>query len=561
MQKLMSDDVIQQLKEQLVKLDKPVQLLMFTEPDACGNCTAQRSLLEELSGLSDKLSLQVHRLDSSEALLYAVDKAPATVVRGEKDYGIRFYGLTGGYEFASLIEAIMLVSLGMPVVEPAIAGFAGMIKAPTHIETVVTLSCPYCPVMVRLIHQMAFVNENIRADMIDGAEFPHLVNRYDVHGVPVTVVNGRRAFEGALEPGPAVLGILKVVDPDAYAVIETKLREAQGLRHARKASSEELYDVIVVGAGPAGLAAALYAQRKGLKTALFGKQAGGQVNDTASVENYPGFTQIGGAELARAMREHVEAYPVSERSNTQVARILRDGALFQLVTEDEEVFRGRSLIFCTGKRYRRLNVPGEERFLGMGIAWCATCDAPLYQDKRVAVVGGGNSALTAVRDLLRYASEIHLVHHKEKLNAEAVLLEEIRQAEADGRVTIHPNSQVREYIGGEHLEGVRLSGTKGEVKHDIAVEGVFLEIGLEPNSALLEGFLSLNEHGEVPVDRDQSTEVPGLFAAGDVTDEREKQIVVAAGAGAKAALSADRYLRDAGAPADLPKTTSPASEA
>ena len=348
----------------------------------------------------------------------------------------RFYGLTGGYEFASLIEAIMLVSLGMPVVEPAIAGFAGMIKAPTHIETVVTLSCPYCPVMVRLIHQMAFVNENIRADMIDGAEFPHLVNRYDVHGVPVTVVNGRRAFEGALEPGPAVLGILKVVDPDAYAVIETKLREAQGLRHAREVSSGELYDVIVVGAGPAGLTAALYAQRKGLKTALFGKQAGGQVNDTASVENYPGFTQIGGAELARAMREHVEAYPVSERSNTQVARILRDGALFQLVTEDEEVFRGRSLIFCTGKRYRRLNVPGEERFLGRGIAWCATCDAPLYQDKRVAVVGGGNSALTAVRDLLRYASEIHLVHHKEKLNAEAVLLEEIRQAEADGRVTI-----------------------------------------------------------------------------------------------------------------------------
>ena len=560
MEKLMSDEVIQQLKEKLEKLDKPVQLLMFTEPDACGSCAAQRSLLEVLAGLSDRLSLQVYRLDSGEALNYAVDKAPATVVRGEKDYGIRFYGLTGGYEFASLVEAVMLVSIGMPVVEPLIAGFAGMIKAETHIETVVTLSCPYCPIMVRLIHQMAYVNENIRADMIDGAEFPQLVNRYDVQGVPVTVVNGRRAFEGALEPDQAVLGILKVVDPDAYDVIETKLREAQGLRHAREVSSEELYDVIVVGAGPAGLTAALYAQRKGLKTALFGKQAGGQINDTATIENYPGFTQIGGSELARVMREHVEAYPVSERKNTQVDRILRDGTLFKLVTGDKEEFQGRSLIFCTGKRYRRLNVPGEERFLGRGIAWCATCDAPLYQGKRVAVVGGGNSALTAVRDLLRYASEIHLVHHKEGFDAEAVLLEEIRQAEADGLVTIHPNSQVREYIGGERLEGIRLSGTKGEVQHDIAVEGVFLEIGLEPNSALLEGVLSLNERSEVPVDRNQATEVPGLFAAGDVTDEREKQIVVAAGAGAKAALSADRYLRDTATPANLPKTASPASE-
>lgn len=560
MEKLMSDEVIQQLKEKLEKLEMPVQLLMFTEPDACGSCAGQRSLLEELAGLSGKLSLQVHRLDSGEALLYAVDKAPATVVRGEKDYGIRFYGLTGGYEFASLIEAVMMVSLGMPVVEPVIAGIAGMIKAPAHIETVVTLSCPYCPAMVRLIHQMAYVNDNIRADMIDGAEFPQLVNRYDVHGVPVTAVNGRRAFEGALEPGQAVLGILKAVDSDAYAEIETKLREAQGLRHAREASSEELYDVIVVGAGPAGLTAALYTQRKGLRTALFGKQAGGQINDTASVENYPGFTQIGGSELARAMREHVEAYPVSERNNTQVARILRDGALFKLVTGDEEEFRGRSLIFCTGKRYRRLDVPGEERFLGRGIAWCATCDAPLYQGKRVAVVGGGNSALTAVRDLLRYASEIHLVHHKEEFDAEAVLLEEIRQAEADGLVTLHRNSRVREYLGGERLEGIRLSGTKGEVQHDIAVEGVFLEIGLEPNSALLEELLSLNERGEVPVGRDQSTEVPGLFAAGDVTDEREKQIVVAAGAGAKAALSADRYLRDTAAPADPSKAASPASE-
>jgi alkyl hydroperoxide reductase subunit F len=546
MEQLMSDGAVEQLNELFKKLDKPVQLLLFTEPSACGACADQRRLLEELTGLSDKLSLQVHPLDSGEALTYAIEKAPATVVRGEKDYGIRFFGLTGGYEFSSLIEAVELVSRGTPFVEPAISALGKTINRPTHIETMVTLSCPYCPNMVRLIHQLAFVNENIRADMVDAAEFPQLVSRYDVHGVPLTAVNGKRAFEGALEPDQAVLEILKIVDPDAFETINAKLREAQGLRHAREIKSEELYDVIVVGAGPAGLTAALYAQRKGRKTALIGKQAGGQINDTATVENYPGIVQIGGSELARAMREHVETYPVAERCHTQVESIVREGDLFKVITEEGQAYRGRSLIYCAGKRYRRLNVPGEERFIGRGVAWCATCDAPLYRDKRVVVVGGGNSALTAVRDLLRYASAVHVVHHKEEFDADPVLIEEIGKAEADGRVILHLNSRVREYLGGDRLEGVRLSGTQGEVQHDLAAEGVFLEIGLEPNSGLLEGLLEFNEHGEVPVERDQSTDVAGLFAAGDVTDEREKQIVVAAGAGAKAALSADRYLSTVG---------------
>lgn len=546
MEKLMSDGAVAQVKERFATLDKAVQLLLFTEPNACGACSDQRALLEELVELSDNITLQVHPLDSEDAVEHGIDKAPSTVVRSEQDYGIRFYGLTGGYEFASLIEAVELVSRGISVVEPAIAALGSAIKRPTHIETMVTLSCPYCPNMVRLIHQLAYVNENIRADMVDGAEFPQLVNRYGVHGVPLTVINGQRAFEGALPPDQAVLQILKSVDPDAYEAIEAKLREAQGLRHAHEAKSEEVYDVIVVGAGPAGLTAALYAQRKGRKTALIGKQAGGQINDTATIENYPGLVQVGGAELARVMREHVEAYPVAERCHTEVGQIVRKGELFKVVTEDEQAYKGRSLIYCTGKRYRRLNVPGEERFIGRGVAWCATCDAPLYRDKRVAVVGGGNSALTAVRDLLSYAAKIHLVHHKEDFDADPVLVDAVKQAEADGKVEFHPGSRVREYLGGERLEGIRLSGTQGEVRYDLAVDGVFLEIGLEPNSKLIEGLVTLNERGEVPVTRDQSTKVPGLFAAGDVTDEREKQIVVAAGAGAKAALSADRYLGSVG---------------
>ncbi|MCD6526137.1 MAG: FAD-dependent oxidoreductase [Desulfuromonas sp.] len=549
MDKLLSAEVLQQVKQLFEQLDEAVQLLLFVQSNVCTTCADQQALLSELAALSDKLSLDVHPLESRQAIEYNIDKVPATVVRGVEDHGIRFYGLTSGYEFTSLLEAIELVSHGLSVLDPSIAQLAALIRQPTHLQTLVTLSCPYCPKMIQLIHQLAYANELIRADMIDAGEYPQLVNRYEMHGVPLTVVNGQRGFEGALPPDQAVLQILKIVDPDLYEQIDAQLRQVQGLRHSLEAVSEEIYDVIVVGAGPAGLTAALYSQRKGRKTALIGKKVGGQLNDTSMIENYPGLVQVGGADLAQAMRRHVETYPVAERCHTQVESISRDARddnLLKVVIETDEEYRGRSLIYCAGKSYRRLNVPGEDHFIGRGVAWCATCDAPLFKDKQVAVVGGGNSAFTAVRDLLRYTSQIHLIHSLAEFQADPVLVEEIKQAEVDGKVHFHMQSQVREYLGGEHLEGVRLSGTEGEEQYDLAVAGVFLEIGLEANSNVLAPLVALNEWGEVPVNRHQATELPGLFAAGDVTDEMDKQIVIAAGAGAKAALAADRYLTSMG---------------
>jgi len=542
MSKFITDEIAEQITQEFTQLVDPVRLLLFTQPHACGACADQRELLEDLAALSDKLSLEIYSLDSAEAAEYQIDKVPATIVRAEVDHGIRFFGLTGGYEFSSLLESIEQVSKGQSSLDSTVVELGSIIDVPTHIEVMVTLACPYCQKMVGLVHQLAMANQHVRADMIDSAEFPQLVNRYQVSGVPLTVVNGQRAFEGALPVDQAILSILKTVDPDTYESIEAKMRDEQGLRHAREAVTDEIYDVIVVGAGPAGLSAALYAQRKGRKTALIGKQAGGQINDTEIVENYPGLVQVGGAELAQAMRRHVEAYPVAERCHTQVMSIERNDGLFNVKTEDEKVYQGRSVIFCTGKRNRLLNVPGEERFIGKGIAWCATCDAPLYKDKKVAVIGGGNSAFTAIRDLIRYAAEIHLVHISDEFQTDAVLVEDIRKAEAKGVVHFHLNRQVREYLGRDLLEGLRLAGPDGEVGEDIAVHGVFLEIGLEPNSAQLSKLLTLNKHNEVPVECDQSTAVAGLFAAGDVTDELDKQIVISAGAGAKAALAADRYL-------------------
>lgn len=544
MAELMSQEVRAQVRERLSALQQPVRLVYFTQAHACGACAEQARLLEELAALSPKLSVEVHELvkDSDLAQRLRIDKVPATaVLAGEKDFGIRFYGLTGGYEFGSLLEALQMLASGESGLDPEVQRLAQRISTPTHLEILVTLSCPYCPRMVRLAHQLAFVNEQVRADMIDAAEFPTLVERYQVQGVPRTVVNERPAFEGALPPVAALMAIVKEVEPEAYEALDASLREARGERVVREARVGEWYDIVIVGAGPAGLSAALYAVRKNRSVALIGRRAGGQINDTALVENYLGLQRIGGAELAEDFRNHVETYPVAEHCHAEVKRITRRNDGFEVATADGRTFRGHTVIYAAGKQYRRLGVPGEERFIGKGIAFCATCDAPLYRGKRVAVVGGGNSALTAVRDLVSFARTIDLVHMLDTFQADPVLVSEVRRA---NNVTIHMNTGVQEFLGGDRLEGLRVSSKERPPGYDLPVDGVFLEIGLTPNSAPVRELLVLNESGEIPVTQRQDTTVAGLFAAGDVTDEREKQIIVAAGAGARAALSADRYLSE-----------------
>ncbi len=537
----LSDAVKKEVRTHLARLDRPVRLAYFTQKNACGACREQQLLLEELTALSPKLTLEVRELvaDAPEAKRYGVDKVPATLVLGDKDYGIRFYGLTGGYEFGSLLEAIVMVSTGKSGLDPQVEALARRIAVSVHLEVMVTLTCPYCPNMVRLAHQLAFVNDRIRADMVDAAEFPALTQRYGVQGVPRTVVNERPAFEGALPAPEAVMEILKLADPPVYEVLDTAMRTAQGQRKATEARPEGEYDLVVVGAGPAAMAAALYAVRKGRRVAVLGAHPGGQITDTAIVENYLGMMEIGGSELAETFRHHLERYPVAERMHARVTEVRRSAAAFEVQAEDGVVYRGRSVVYAAGKQYRRLNIPGESRFIGHGIAFCATCDAPLFQDKPVAVVGGGNSALTAVRDLRGYAREIHLIHVLDKFQADKVLIDEVHAAP---NVTVHMQMEVREFLGNDVLSGVRLTSVDGKTRYDLRVDGVFLEVGLVPNTEPVSRLLALNAAGEIPVGRDQSTVVPGLFAAGDATDQRDKQIIIAAGDGAQAALSADRFL-------------------
>lgn len=542
---IMDAETRRELKLVLDNLQAPVRLVFFKEKSACPTCGRQEELLRELCAVSGRLKLEVHDLvlDGDTALNYRIDKAPATAVLGDRDYGIRFYGLTAGHEFTSLLEAILLVSGGRTGLPPELAELVKKIDKPVHLEVMVTLDCPYCPEMVRVAHEFAFVNEHIRADMVEAAEFPEIVKKYQVTGVPRTIINGSHSFVGAMPAAAAYLEIVKAVAPEQYAALTEQLKAARGTDKTKKAEPGHLYEMVIVGGGPAAMSAAVYAARKQLDLALIAPKLGGQINYTSGIENYLGLAEATGTEMGGTFHEHMARYPVAEALGEAVTKIEKAGAEFLLTTDAGRTYNALSVVYCAGKEYKRLGAKGEDRFMGKGIAFCATCDAPLYKGKKVAVVGGGNSAFTAVRDLRGLAAEVHLIHRSTGFRADEVLVEEAKKAP---NVVFHLSRELREYLGKGSLTGLVLASPDGKETEELAVDGVFLEIGLNPNSGPLKDLLPLTAFGEVAVDKSQATAARGLFAAGDVTDTEEKQISIAVGQGALAALSAYKYLADNG---------------
>lgn len=535
------EETKQQLRISFAKLVTPVKLVFFTQRNSCPACEQQGKLLEEVASLSDNITLQVFDfvLHGDQIRNYRITKIPATAVVGEKDYGIRFYGVTAGYEFTSLLETIVMVSAGTSGLDPQLEAVVRSIKEPVHLQVMVTLTCPFCPRMVHVANQLALVNENIRSDMVESSEYPHLVQRYNVTGVPKTIINETHSFEGAISADAAYVEILKAVNPEEYRRLEETIREARGVRNVSNVEESHEYDILIVGGGPAAMSAVIYAARKGLDVALIAKKLGGQMEYTATIDNYLGLPDVPGAEMTELFRLHVEKYPISEALGETVAKVEKGNGGFLVFTDDAKRYVARSVIYCAGMEYRRLGVPGEDRFIGRGIGFCATCDAPLYRDKRVAVVGGGNSAFTSARDLMNFASEIHIIHRGGEFSADETLVQEVKSSE---KVVFHTSMIVKSFLGWEKLSGVRLESADGADRYDVPVDGVFLEIGLIPNSGPVLDLVDLNEAGEIPVDRDQATSVEGLYAAGDVTEVEEKQISIAVGQGATAALAAYKYL-------------------
>jgi len=541
MASLIGDDVKKEMQKILESLPSPVTLVYFTQVMACPLCREQRQLLEEVASLSENIKLKVYDFvkDGDQSIKYNIERIPATAVIGKKDYGIRFYGLTAGYEFSSLIQAILMVSTGKSGLDPAIEKLLTLIDVPIHLKVMVTLTCPYCPASVHAAHQLAVASDKIRADMIDAGEFPAESTRYNVSGVPKTIINEVHSFGGALPPEAVILEILKAEKPEEYEKIQEALSAASGRRRAKRAEAGRTYEVVIVGGGPAAMSAAIYAARKGLDTVLIADKISGQITFTAQIDNFLGLPGVSGNELLQLFKAHMEMYPISESVGKKVTFVKKEDNKFIAVTEDGKEYSGFSMIYCAGKEYNRLGVPGEEKFIGKSIAFCATCDAPLYKGRKVAVVGGGNSAFTSARDLIDFASEVHLIHRRDEFTADSALVEEVKSAP---NVKFHTNMIVLEVLGDEHMTGIRLVSADGRERIDLAVDGMFLEIGLKPNSAPVKNLVRLNEKGEIPVACDASTTVKGFFAAGDVTAIPEKQICIAVGDGAKAALSAHKYL-------------------
>lgn len=545
MASILDKETKKELEKILVNLKNPVKMVFFTQKNECHLCHHQHELVEELAGMSDKLSLEVYDFvkDRNKVTQYGIDKIPALAIVGEKDYGIRFFGVTAGYEFSSLLDALLMVSSGNSGLDPSMKQSLKLIQKPVHLQVMVTVTCPYCPKSVHIAQQFAMESEFIRGDMVEVSGFPHIAQKYQVQGVPRTVINEVGFYEGALPEEMAFLEILKTVEPETMERIEEEFAKTQPQKAVKKADPDHTYETIIIGAGPAGLSAAIYAARKALDVLIISKTLGGQIYYTASVENYLGFPGIDGREMIDRFVKHARSYPVAEYLGDIVTGITKEGGDYIIHMEKGKAFRSKSVIYTAGKEYRRLGVPGEDRFIGNGIAFCATCDAPLYKDKIVAVVGGGNSALTAVRDLIPYARLIYLIHRREDFRGDEVLLEELKKVD---KVKIFTPWVAVEFTGTKKLSSMRIVKTDASDMQDIMVDGVFLEIGLTPNSDSVKGLLELNKYAEVPVTCENKTSMEGFFAAGDVTDVSEKQISVAVGEGAKAAITANRWLQEKG---------------
>jgi alkyl hydroperoxide reductase subunit F len=300
-----------------------------------------------------------------------------------------------------------------------------------------------------------------------------------------------------------------------------------------------MYDLMIIGGGPAGMTAAVYTARKKLNALLLSKDVGGQVNWTLGIENYMGYQIIEGPQLIKKFEEQVRQFPIDMKVGENVSSLSRIGGGFEAKTESGGAYQARAAIIVTGKRSRPLNVPGEEKLRGGGVTYCATCDGPLFADMEVAVIGGGNSALEAVDDMVKIASHVYLVSLT-PLTGDQVLIDRVKSA---GNLSMFLEHEVTEITGEKLVDGIKIRDLRTKQERELKVGGVFIEIGLMPSSDLVKNLAALNSIGEIEVNCNNETNVPGLFAAGDVTSVPEKQIVVAAGEGAKAALQAHRYLQ------------------
>ncbi len=517
-----------QLAAYLEKLQQPIELV--ASPDASDASRQMSELLADIAALSPKVTV---REDGSD------DRRPSfSVGRPNEPHRIRFAGLPMGHEFTSLILALLQTGGHPPKVDAAlieqIKSIGGNSAGTFKFETFISLSCHNCPDVVQALNLMAVLNPGVESTMIDGALFQKEVEARQIMAVPVVYLNGEVFGHGRMTIEEIVASVASMVDTGAAA------------REAEKLSARDPFDVLVVGGGPAGAAAAIYAARKGIRTGVVAERFGGQVLDTLAIENFISVQHTEGPKLAAALEQHVKEYEVDIMNLQRAAALVPGEQMHELRLASGATLKAKTVILATGARWREMNVPGEAEYKAKGVCFCPHCDGPLFKGKRVAVIGGGNSGVEAAIDLAGIVGHVTLLEFDGKLRADAVLQAKLTSLP---NVTVIVSAQTTEVSGdGQKVTGLvykdRVSGESRRVE----LEGIFVQIGLLPNTDWLKGTLGLSKHGEIEVDARGQTSVPGIYAAGDCTTVPYKQIIIAMGEGAKASLSAFDHLIRSPAP-------------
>lgn len=507
---MLDADIKQQLEQYMQLMENDIVIKLSAGSDDVSKQMTE--LVEEIQSMSSKITVEHTKLERTPSF---------SVNRPGEDTGIVFAGLPLGHEFTSLVLALLQVSGRAPKVDEKLIERVKKLEGEYHFETYVSLSCHNCPVVVQALNVMAVLNPGVTHTMIEGNAYKDEVESKNILNVPTVFLNGEEWGGGRMELEEILNKLGSTADPSEF-------------------ENKDPFDVLIVGGGPAGGSAAIYAARKGIRTGIVTDRFGGQILDTSTIENFISVKETQGDTLASHIRDHVERYNVDVMTAQKAKNIAKKDDYVQVELENGAVLKSKTAIITTGARWRNIGVPGEQEYKTKGVAYCPHCDGPLFEGKDVAVIGGGNSGVEAAIDLAGIVNHVTVIEFADELKADAVLQDNLYSLK---NVTVIKNAATKEI----HGDGTKVTGltytdrATNEDKH-IDLDGVFVQIGLVPNTEWIDDSIEKTRMGEIIVDKKGATNVPGIFAAGDCTDSAFKQIIISMGSGATAALGAFDYL-------------------
>ena len=514
----LDQSMLDTVRQYFAALSRDITLVLATGEHARRD--ELKTFLAQIVATSPRLSL----IEQADAAL--TSPVSFKLLADGTDTGIIFSGIPGGHEFSSLILAILQAGGSALKLDESIQTLIRAVRQPLAFTTYISLSCHNCPDVVQTLNQFALLNPAISSEMIDGGLFQEQIEAKNIQGVPAVYLNGEAFANGKIDTARLVEKLLERY-PDLASA-------------AAPAESLPLQDVVVIGGGPAGSSAAIYAARKGLKVTLVADRIGGQVKDTMDIENLISVPKTTGPELAGKLHTHLAAYPITLRENLRVQSVEKGGATHKVLLNTGETIETRTLIVASGAKWRELGIPGEKENIGNGVAFCPHCDGPFFKDKDIAVIGGGNSGVEAALDLAGIVKSVTVLEFMPELKADKVLVEQLGKRD-NIRVITSAAAQAIDTENGK-VSSLRYTDRTTDTAQTLALQGIFVQIGLVPNSDFLGDAVERTRFGEIVINAKGETSTPGIFAAGDVTTVPYKQIIVAMGEGAKAALSAFDYL-------------------